>query len=95
VGNVDLELHVWARPEDMTWPRPSQKLTSQRPGTDVVANAAAALAAVSLAFQEYDYSYSKLTLRNARNLYAFANTHRGLSSEALPQLAKVSCKPVM
>eukprot|EP00884_Botryococcus_braunii_P012112 jgi/Botrbrau1/20901/Bobra.0135s0032.1 len=89
VGNVDLELHIWARPEDMTWPRPSQKLTSQHPGADVVANAAAALAAVSLAFQEYDYSYSKLTLRNARNLYAFANTHRGLSSEALPQLAKL------
>lgn len=93
MGNVDLELQIWARPEDMTWPRPSQKVTLRHPGTDVVAKAAAALAAVSLAFQEYDYAYSKLTLSNARNLYSFANTHRGLSLDALPQLAKVTSKP--
>jgi endoglucanase len=80
---------MWARPENMTWERPSFKVTARQPGTDVVANAAAALAAVSLAFQDTDYPYSKLALNNARILYTFAATHLGHSFDAVPQLSEV------
>jgi hypothetical protein len=89
VGDVQTELGYWARPEDMTWARPSYKVTSRRPGSDIVANAAAALAAVSVAYQPYDSAYSKLALSNARNLYAFARDSQGLSTAAVPDLVKV------
>ena len=46
-----MEQALWARPEDMTQPRPSCTVSLLQPGTDVMASAVAALAATSVALQ--------------------------------------------
>ena len=52
VGNLTRDRNYWGRPERANIPRPVVSLTSTRPGTDVVAMTAAALAAASVAIKE-------------------------------------------
>ncbi|XP_076451420.1 uncharacterized protein LOC143287344 [Babylonia areolata] len=84
VGDPEEDHRYWGRPEDMTMDRPAYKLTPQTPGSDVLAETAAALAAGSVAFQGVDTQYSSLLLRHAKELYDFADRFRGLYSDSLP-----------
>lgn len=51
VGDGHVDHAYWGRPEDMTMARPAFKITPQKPGSDLAAETAAALAAASVAFK--------------------------------------------
>ena len=73
-GNAD---HSWWGPcEVMTMDRPSYYVDSDNPGSAVSGEAAAALAAASIIFEESDPDYSALCLEHAQSLYEFADTTR-------------------
>ncbi len=77
--------HAWWGPaEVMPMARPAYKIDAQHPGSELAGEAAAALASTSMVFRETDASYADLLLRHARELYAFADTHRGRYSDSIP-----------
>ncbi|EPS65630.1 hypothetical protein M569_09145, partial [Genlisea aurea] len=78
VGDGDTDHRCWERPEDMTTPRTGYKLDPQSPGSDLVGETAAALAAASLAFRRHDSAYSAVLLVHARQLFSFADGFRGM-----------------
>ncbi len=69
-GNKD---HAWWGPcEVIQMERPSYKVTKDNPGSAVVGEAAASLAACAVVFAEEDSAYAKKCLEHAKSLYAFA-----------------------
>lgn len=66
VGDGQSDHVCWQRPEDMTTPRPSYKIDSNHPGSDLAGETAAALAAASLAFRSTNRDYSDKLLRYAK-----------------------------
>ncbi len=73
-GNAD---HSWWGPcEVMTMNRPSYFVDSSNPGSAVAGEAAAALAAACVVFEDADPEYSELCLSHAQSLYAFADETR-------------------
>ncbi|MEL6383162.1 MAG: glycoside hydrolase family 9 protein [Cyanobacteria bacterium J06626_18] len=74
----------WGPPEEMTMERPSFKIDRQNPGTDLAAEAAAALASASIIFRPTNKAYADKLLENAEQLYEFADTYRGKYSDAIP-----------
>lgn len=72
----------------MTVARPAIKITAQRPGSDVVAETAAALAAGSIAFRKSNSSYSQQLLSHAKGLFEFAFKYRAKYSDSIPKVAK-------
>ncbi|OWM83668.1 endoglucanase 14-like [Punica granatum] len=84
VGDGQADHSCWQRPEDMTSPRTTYKITNQSPGADLAAESAAALAAASIAFQSTDRSYSKQLLTHARQLFDFARNHPGQYQSSIP-----------
>ncbi len=73
-GNID---HSWWGPSEvMTMSRPCYYVDESNPGSAVAGEAAAALAAASIIFEEYDPEYSALCLEHAESLYAFADSTR-------------------
>ncbi|XP_060195705.1 endoglucanase 5 [Lycium barbarum] len=84
VGDGDSDHYCWERAEDMTTPRTAYKLDPSHPGSDLAGEAAAALAAASIAFKPYDSSYSTLLLVHAKQLFSFADTFRGLYDDSIP-----------
>ena len=60
----------------MTMARPSYKITKDKPGTELAAETAAALAASSVIFRDVDRNYADLLVRHARELYEFADKYR-------------------
>lgn len=69
VGDAEADHSYWGPPELMTTPRPSYRLTCEEPGTEVVAETAAAMAAGYLVFKEVDSAYADELLLHARELY--------------------------
>ena len=70
----------------MTEKRPLTQINKKSPGSDVAAEAAAAMAAASMVFKSSDTTYSDVLLQHAQKLFTFADTYRGLSSETYPKL---------
>ena len=70
----------------MTEKRPLTQINKKSPGSDVAAEAAAAMAAASMVFKSSDTTYSDVLLQHAQKLFTFADTYRGLSSESYPKL---------
>lgn len=67
VGDGGSDHDCWQRPEEMTTPRPVYKIDPQKPGSDLAAETAAALAAASIAFKSYgNPSYSSTLLTHAK-----------------------------
>ncbi len=80
-GSVD---HAWWGPaEVMQMERPSYKIDSSCPGSDLAGETAAAMAASSIVFKETSPSYSRSLLRHARYLYEFADKYRGKYSDCI------------
>ena len=52
VGNSQLDHNQWTRPSDSTAPRPAYKITRERPGSDLAAETASALAAASILLEK-------------------------------------------
>nr|AAF80584.1 beta-1,4-endoglucanase 1 [Panesthia cribrata] len=88
VGRGDLDHNWWGRPEDMTMERPAYKIDAQHPGSDLAAETAAALAAASIVFKSVDPTYSNTLLTHAKQLYNFADMHRGKYSDSITDAAQ-------
>lgn len=73
----------WGAPEVFPSERPAFKIDAQHPGSELAAEAAAALASSSLLFRGSDAAYADLLVKHAKELYAFADTYRGLYSDAI------------
>ncbi|MCH5324244.1 MAG: glycoside hydrolase family 9 protein [Eubacterium sp.] len=73
VGDGSLDHAWWGAPEVMQMNRPSYKVTESAPGSTVVAEAAAALAATAVVFKDSDPDYAKTCLTHAQQLYTFAD----------------------
>ncbi|UAJ71804.1 glycoside hydrolase family 9 protein [Synechocystis sp. PCC 7339] len=87
VGNVSADHSLWSAPESQTIARPAMAVTPDKPGSDVAAGSAAALAAASILFREAgDFAYADELLVNAQSLYRFADTYRGKYSDSIPEV---------
>ena len=84
VGNGQIDHTYWLPPEYITYDYPSYKITSEKPGTEVSAETAAALAAASILFKNIDSSYSSTLLEHAKEIYDFADKYRGDYTKAVP-----------
>lgn len=76
VGDGGADHSWWGPCEVMTMNRPSYKVTKDNPGSAVVGEAAAALAAAAMVFEKTDKEYADLCLEHAKSLYAFADSTR-------------------
>ncbi|KAL8250736.1 hypothetical protein R6Q59_034429 [Mikania micrantha] len=83
VGDPNVDHKCWERPEDMDTVRTVYSVSRTKPGSDVAAETAAALAAASLVFRKVDPIYSKLLLRTAKSVFQFAAQYRGSYSDSL------------
>jgi endoglucanase len=86
VGDPVLDHSRWAPPEGQTQPRPVFWIGPDRPGSDLFAEASAALAASALLFAPYDAAYAEALRQRARELLVAAETHRERYSESVPQV---------
>lgn len=84
VGEGNKDHNCWERPEDMDTPRTLYKVTSTSPGTEVAAEAAAALAAASIVFKEIDSNYSSTLLSQSKSLFKFGDEYRGSYQGSCP-----------
>lgn len=66
--------------------RPLTQVNTSSPGTDVAAETAAALASASLVYKSSDSAYSATLLKHAKQLFTFADKHRGSYSESIPEV---------
>ena len=69
VGDGDSDHSCWQRPEDMDTPRTAYSVDASRPGSDVAAETAAALAAAAVAFRRLDAGYSASLLGHAEQVH--------------------------
>ncbi|PSN31180.1 hypothetical protein C0J52_21511, partial [Blattella germanica] len=83
VGEGQADHNSWGRPEDMTMARPAYKIDTSRPGSDLAAETAAALAAASIVFKNVDSSYSNTLLNHAKELFSFADSYRAKYSDSI------------
>lgn len=74
VGSGSADHAWWGAAEVMQMERPSYKVDKNSPGSTVVGEAAAALAACSVVFGDVDKAYSEKCLSHAKQLYNFAET---------------------
>lgn len=74
VGDGNLDHSWWGAAEVMQMKRPSYKVDLANPGSSVVGEAAAALAATGLVFKDKDPAYAATCIQHAKELYAFAET---------------------
>lgn len=86
VGNPEADHKCWDRPEKMTGKRPLTMVNTSSPGSDVVAETAAALASASLVFKSVDSTYSSTLLKHAEQLFTFADEHQGYYSVSIPEV---------
>jgi len=87
VGNGTLDHAWWGPAEVMQMARPSYKIDATCPGSDLAAETAAALAAISMVFQATDPAYASDLLSHAEELYDFANTYEGKYSDCITDAA--------
>ncbi|GLY47107.1 endoglucanase [Lentzea sp. NBRC 102530] len=84
-GNPD---HAWwGSAEVMPMARPSYKVDSSCPGSDLAGEYAAAMASASMVFKDTDPSYASTLLTHAKQLYTFADTYRGKYSSCITDAA--------
>lgn len=67
--------------------RPAFKITPRKPGSELAAETAAAMAAASIAFRSTNIGYSMNLLQHAADLYDFADSNRGVYSDSIPNAA--------
>lgn len=78
VGEGSVDHTLWAPPEVESLARPAYFATTETPASDACAEAAAALAIMSLNAQSSDATYAAKCLDYAKALYTFAVANRGL-----------------
>lgn len=83
VGLPEFDHSMLGAPETATMPRPSQKITPLAPGTDVAMAYAASLAMASQLFADDDPQYSARLWSEAKMLYEFGDTYRGVYADSI------------
>lgn len=86
VGDPSIDHKCWERPEDMTEKRPLTKIDKNNPGSEVAAEAAAAMAAASLVFKSRNKDYSDTLIQHAQKLFTFADTYQGSYTVTYPKI---------
>lgn len=86
VGDGTLNHMVWTVPEFGTEPRPTFKLTKDKPGSDLTGSVTATLAFTSIIYKDINKTYSDLLLRHARELFDFTENFQGLWSDSIPSV---------
>ncbi|KAL6137008.1 hypothetical protein ACLB2K_062303 [Fragaria x ananassa] len=84
VGDPIGDHTCWQRPEDMDTPRTSYIVTREKPGTEVLAETAAALAASSMVFRG---RYLARLLDRAKVVFEFADKYRGSYNDSIGEAA--------
>jgi endoglucanase len=87
VGNGGTDHAWWGPAEVMQMARPSYRVTTSCPGSDIAGETAAAMAAASMAFRPTDPTYANTLLAHARQLYSFADNFRGAYSDCITDAA--------
>ncbi|KMZ74934.1 endo-beta-1,4-glucanase, family GH9 [Zostera marina] len=87
VGDTYSDHSCWQRPEDMDTLRTVATITASKPGSEVAAETAAALAASSLIFKSLDRDYSQLLLNRAIQVFEFADKYRGSYNDSVGYFA--------
>ena len=87
IGNGGPDHAWWGPAEVMQMARPSYRITTTCPGSDLAGETAAAMAAASMAFRPTDPTYANTLLAHARQLYTFADTYRGKYSDCITDAA--------
>jgi len=89
VGDGDIDHNQWERPQDIKDKRPVYEINEKNPGSELAAEAAAALASSSMVFKNQgDHKYASRLLSHAKELYTFAMQNRGNYHDSIPQLTK-------
>jgi len=86
VGDGGVDHSYWAPCESdasLMPQRPSAKIDSANPGSDLAGEAAAALAAASMVFMPTNPGYADTCLTHAQQLYSFADKYRGIYSNSI------------
>ena len=87
VGDGFADHAVWGAPEDMAMHRPTYSVTADRPGTEVTAETAAALASASIVFRDAgDTAYADTLLDTAIRLFDFSAAYQGSYADAIPEV---------
>ena len=75
----------WGAPEtvEQHTTRNAFAIDANNPGSDVAASTSSALAAASMLFRGVDNQYADKLLKNAKQLYEFAETHQGKYSDSV------------
>jgi len=90
VGTGGPDHNWWAPPEnvELQMTRPSYKIDTSCPGSDLAGETAAAMAASSMVFRSNgDATYANTLLTHAEQLYNFADTYRGVYSDCITDAA--------
>ncbi|OVA03000.1 Glycoside hydrolase [Macleaya cordata] len=85
VGDPYADHNCWERPEDMDTPRTVYTISPDKPGSEVAAETAAALAATSILLKYTNPRYSAKLLKRAIMVFNFADKYRGSYSDSLGQ----------
>ncbi|WP_209645289.1 glycoside hydrolase family 9 protein [Kibdelosporangium banguiense] len=88
VGAGDPDHAWWGSAEVMAMARPSYKVDTSCPGSDLAGEYAAAMASASMVFKESDPAYAGTLLTHAKQLFTFADTYRGEYSDCITDAAK-------
>ena len=84
-GGSNNDHGYWGAPETVEahTTRNAFYIDAANPGSDVAASTSSALAAASMLFRGVDDNYADKLLKNARQLYDFAETHQGKYSDSV------------
>ena len=72
----------------MTVQRPAYKIDANNPGSDCAGETAASLASAAILFKDTDPAYSNTLIEHAEQLFSFADTYRGIYTNAIPDAGK-------
>lgn len=78
----------WGHPEDIRTPASVRVLGPGQPGADLLAQAAAALAATAVVLKQDDPDYAGLLVSEAQGLFAQAKDQEGLYSDSVPEVRR-------
>jgi endoglucanase len=87
IGTGGTDHAWWGAPEVMQMARPSYKITTSCPGTDLAGGTAAAMAAAAIAWRPTNAAYADTLVSHAKQLYSFADNYRGKYSDCIKDAA--------
>ncbi|KAH9308984.1 hypothetical protein KI387_036895, partial [Taxus chinensis] len=84
VGDGNNDHGCWERAEDMDTLRTLYGISASSPGSEVAADASAALSSASIVWRKNDPSYAAELLSHSESLFNFANEYRGSYTASCP-----------